>query len=78
MVASQGPHGATQSSIDPTLYADFGSTHHNTHELDKLTTREAYHDTNQVCTTNGTNMRIHNIGHAILAMLFYPLLHLVL
>jgi histone deacetylase 1/2 len=54
------------SPVDPAWYADSGATHHLTHDLEKLTTREPYHDTEHVQTTNEAGMRIHNIGHAIL------------
>ncbi|KAK1664956.1 hypothetical protein QYE76_053115 [Lolium multiflorum] len=56
MSASHGSQGASQS-IDPTWYADSGATHHITSELDKLTSREPYHDTDQVHTANGTAIR---------------------
>jgi hypothetical protein len=36
------------------------------HELDKLTTREPYHNTDEVHTANGAGMRIHNIDHVVL------------
>jgi histone deacetylase 1/2 len=54
------------SPVDPAWYADSGATHHITHDLEKLTTREPYHGTEHVQTANGVGMRIHNIGHAIL------------
>ena len=66
MTASQGSHGASHQ-VDPAWYADSGATHHITHDLDKLTTREPYHGTDQVHTANGAGMRIHNIGHATLS-----------
>ncbi|KAK1612276.1 hypothetical protein QYE76_035949 [Lolium multiflorum] len=55
MSASHGSQGASQS-VDPAWYADSGATHHITHELDKLTTREAYHGTDQVHTANGAGV----------------------
>ena len=67
MVASPGTHSAPQPSIDHAWYADSGATHHITHELDKLTTHEPYHDTDQVHPANGAGMRIHNIGQALLS-----------
>jgi histone deacetylase 1/2 len=36
------------------------------HELEKLTSCETYHGTDEVHTANGAGMRIHNGGHAIL------------
>ncbi|KAK1684406.1 hypothetical protein QYE76_045254 [Lolium multiflorum] len=48
-----GIHGGQQASVDPAWYADSGATHHITHELDKLTTREPYHGNEQVHTANG-------------------------
>ncbi|KAK1613214.1 hypothetical protein QYE76_036887 [Lolium multiflorum] len=55
MSASHGSLGAPQT-VDPTWYADSGATHHITHELDKLTSREPYHGTDQVHTANGTGI----------------------
>jgi hypothetical protein len=46
-------------------YADSGATHHLTHDLEKLTTREPHHGTEHVHTANGAGMRIYNIGDAI-------------
>jgi hypothetical protein len=66
MSASHGSQGVSQS-VDPAWYADSGATHHITHELDKLTTREAYHGTDQVHTANGAGMHIHNVGQAVLS-----------
>jgi histone deacetylase 1/2 len=66
MSASHGSQGASPS-VDPAWYADSGATHHITHELDKLTTREAYHDTDQVHIANGTGMHIHSIGQEVLS-----------
>jgi histone deacetylase 1/2 len=60
-----GGHGG-QQSVDPAWYADSGATHHVTHELDRLTTKEPYYGTDQVHAANGRGMRIHNIGHALL------------
>jgi histone deacetylase 1/2 len=65
MTASHGSPGS--SSVDPAWYADSGATHHITHELDNLTTRKPYHGTDQVHTANGTGMRIHNVGQAVLS-----------
>ncbi|KAK1607289.1 hypothetical protein QYE76_030962 [Lolium multiflorum] len=56
MTASHGPQGTTSTTVDPAWYADSGATHHITHELDKLTTREPYHGTDQVHTTNGSGI----------------------
>jgi histone deacetylase 1/2 len=47
-------------------YADSGATHHITHQLDKLTTKEPYHGNEHVQTANRAGVRIHNIGHATL------------
>ncbi|XP_071678597.1 uncharacterized protein [Lolium perenne] len=55
MSASHGSQGASQS-VDPAWYADSGATHHITSELDKLTSREPYHGTDQVHTANGTGI----------------------
>jgi histone deacetylase 1/2 len=66
MTASHGSSSGALQIADPAWYADSGATHHITHELDKLTSREPYHGTDQVHTANGSGMRIHNIGHAIL------------
>ncbi|KAK1631986.1 hypothetical protein QYE76_006301 [Lolium multiflorum] len=52
MSASHGSQGVPQT-VDPAWYADSGATHHITHELDKLTSREPYHGTDQVHTANG-------------------------
>ncbi|KAK1628083.1 hypothetical protein QYE76_002398 [Lolium multiflorum] len=57
MSASHGSHGAPPT-VDPAWYADSGATHHITHELDKLTTHEPYHGTDQVHTANGTEICI--------------------
>jgi histone deacetylase 1/2 len=65
MTASHGSLGS--SSVDPAWYEDSGATHYITHELDKLTTHEPYHGTDQVHTANGTGMRIHNVGQAVLS-----------
>jgi hypothetical protein len=69
-VVAFSAHGApgahTQTYVDLAWYADSGATHHITHDLDKLTTKEPYHGTEHVHTANGVGMRIHNIGHAIL------------
>jgi histone deacetylase 1/2 len=65
-VVAFSAHGGQQGYVDPAWYADSGATHHVTHELDKLTTKEPYHGTEHVQTANGAGMRIHNIGHAIL------------
>ncbi|KAK1660627.1 hypothetical protein QYE76_048786 [Lolium multiflorum] len=54
MTAAQGTHGAPQQSADPAWYADSGATHHITHELDKLTSREPYDDTDQDAGPLGT------------------------
>jgi histone deacetylase 1/2 len=64
--AHGAPGAQTQTYVDPAWYADSGTTHHITHDLDKLTTKEPYHGTEHVHTANGAGMRIHNIGHAIL------------
>ncbi|KAK1626563.1 hypothetical protein QYE76_000878 [Lolium multiflorum] len=53
MSDSHGPQSSSQS-VDPAWYADSGVTHHITHELDKLTSREPYHGTDQVHTANGS------------------------
>lgn len=54
MAAAQGGvHSGQQQSVDPAWYADSGATHHVTHELEKLTTREPYHGTDQVHAANG-------------------------
>jgi histone deacetylase 1/2 len=66
MSVSHGPQGPSQS-VDPAWYADSGATHHITHELDKLTSREPYHGTDKVHTANGSGMQIHNVGQAILS-----------
>ncbi|KAK1617261.1 hypothetical protein QYE76_022778 [Lolium multiflorum] len=47
-----GTHGGQQMT-DPAWYADSGATHHITHDLDKLTTKEPYHGNEQVHTANG-------------------------
>jgi hypothetical protein len=62
-----GGGGATTSyPVDPAWYADSGATHHLTHELEKLTTKEPYRGQDQVHAANGKGMNIHNIGHALL------------
>jgi hypothetical protein len=66
MSASHGSQGASQF-VDPAWYADSDATHHITSELDKLTSREPYHGTDQVHIANGTGMHIHNVGQAILS-----------
>jgi histone deacetylase 1/2 len=60
-----GGHGG-QQTVDPAWYANSGATHHVTHELDRLTTKEPYYGTDQVQAANDRGMRIHNIGHALL------------
>ncbi|XP_071681424.1 uncharacterized protein [Lolium perenne] len=55
MSASHGSQGASQS-VDPVWYADSDATHHITSELDKLTSREPYHGTDQVHIANGTGL----------------------
>jgi hypothetical protein len=42
-VVAFSAHGAQQAYVDPVRYVDLGATHHITHELDKLTTKEPYH-----------------------------------
>ncbi|KAK1661389.1 hypothetical protein QYE76_049548 [Lolium multiflorum] len=54
MTASHGSSSGAPQVADPAWYADSGATHHITHELDKLTSREPYHGTDQVHTANGS------------------------
>ncbi|KAK1695959.1 hypothetical protein QYE76_012656 [Lolium multiflorum] len=42
MTASHGSSSGASQVADPAWYADSGATHHITHELDKLTSREPY------------------------------------
>ncbi|KAK1665998.1 hypothetical protein QYE76_054157 [Lolium multiflorum] len=51
-----GAHGGQQMTMDPAWYADSGATHHITHDLDKLTTKEPYHGNEQVHTANGAGI----------------------
>ena len=51
--------------IDTNWYTDTGATDHITKELEKLTARNKYHDTDQVHTTNGVGMRISQISRSI-------------
>ncbi|KAK1664783.1 hypothetical protein QYE76_052942 [Lolium multiflorum] len=55
MTASHGSSSGAPQVADPAWYADSGATHHITHELDKLTSREPYHGTDQVHTANGSS-----------------------
>jgi hypothetical protein len=50
--------------VDTDWYTDTGTTDHITFELDKLTTREKYHGSNQVHEANGLGMPISHIGHS--------------
>ncbi|XP_071683604.1 uncharacterized protein [Lolium perenne] len=51
--APQGQQGHTQSySVDPAWYMNTGATDHLTSELNKLHTRDAYHDSDKVHTAN--------------------------
>jgi hypothetical protein len=45
-------------------YTDTGATDHIIGELEKLTTRDKYHGTDQVHTANGAGMRISQIGQS--------------
>jgi hypothetical protein len=47
-VVAFSAHGAQQAYKDPVWYVDLGATHHITHELDKLTTKEPY-DRHRAC-----------------------------
>ncbi|KAK1626197.1 hypothetical protein QYE76_000512 [Lolium multiflorum] len=55
MTASHASSSGAPQVADPAWYADSGATHHITHELDKLTSREPYHGTDQVHTANGSD-----------------------
>jgi hypothetical protein len=48
--------------VDTNWYTDTGATDHITGELEKLTVRDKYHDTDQVHTASGVGMRINQIG----------------
>lgn len=45
---------------------DSGASHHLTSDLEKLSMREKYGGSDQVHTTNGSGMKISNVGHAVL------------
>jgi hypothetical protein len=61
-------HGANHN-----WYLDSGTIDHITGELDKLTTHDRYHDTDQVKTTNGIGMPISRIGSSVIPTIHHNL-----
>ena len=61
---SGGP--PTAYGVDTNWYVDSGASDHVTADLEKMSVRDKYGGHDQVHTTNGSGMRISNIGHASL------------
>lgn len=59
--------------VDTNWYADSGAIDHINSDLDKLTTREKYHGTDQVHTANGSGMDISHVGRATISSSGHPL-----
>jgi histone deacetylase 1/2 len=57
---------ASSYGVDTNWYVDTAATDHITSELDKLTTKEKYHGSDQVHAANGTGMSISHIGKTII------------
>jgi hypothetical protein len=56
---------STSHGTDQNWYLDSGTTDRITGELDKLTTHDRYHGTDQVRTANGIDMPISRIGSSV-------------
>jgi hypothetical protein len=68
--AAAATHGYT---INPNWYVDIGATDHITSDLEHLTTKEKYTDTDQIQVANGAGLPISHIGHSSIAGLDRPL-----
>jgi histone deacetylase 1/2 len=55
----------TSYGIDTNWYSDTGASDHITGELEKLTMKDKYHGVDQVHVTNGSGMKIDQIGDSI-------------